>query len=433
MPGRRSALAASLVALAALLGGCDSDRSRVRIGVLTDCQGPFRGFEDAQLSGAELPFLERGARLVGTAPSDGVTAIEVGGRPVELVRGCQETGEHTVFIEEVRRLLETERVDAVVGGASVVTRDLARRYPDVPFVSTVWDEQEITLRRPAANLVPLHTRLRPAGGRARGVRLPAARLAPRCHRSPAISSPAGRARQRSPPSSARSVDGSWRRRTARCSRAVPDVAARSLAAKPDGVATFLNFLDDPATVVSSLASELGDPRRLLVWAPILEDPALLQALGAKLDGVVGTTWLPSAAESPVLRDYRRRYRTAFPGLPAFLADQSTVLGYHNAVEATLRALERVDSADVRSGLIDGARDGTAWRCPAAPCPSIATGRRFATATSRASSSTAGKIRLEPVGVMRSVEQTFGGLLSAAPPPGPGTQPCVKSTPPSWAR
>ena len=45
-----------------------------------------------------------------------------------------------------------ERVDAIVGGASVVARDLAHRYPDVPFVTTFWDEQEVTLRRPAANL-----------------------------------------------------------------------------------------------------------------------------------------------------------------------------------------------------------------------------------------------------------------------------------------
>jgi branched-chain amino acid transport system substrate-binding protein len=431
MPGRRSVLATSLVALAALLGGCDSDRAAVRIGVLTDCQGPFRGFEDAQLSGAELPFLERGARLVGTAPSDGVTAIEVGGRPVELVRGCQETGEHTVFIEEVRRLLETERVDAVVGGASVVTRDLARRYPDVPFVTTVWDDQEITLRRPAANLVRFtpdfaqqtaglgayaykHLGWRraaiAAGDQQSGWTGAAAFTAEFCALGGQVVA-----------TSYRSVF------TGR-----PDVVARSLAAKPDGVATFLNFLDDPATVLSSLASALGDPRRLLVWAPILEDPALLQALGAKLDGVVGTTWLPSAAESPALSSYRRRYRAAFPGLPAFLADQSTVLGYHNAVEATLGALERVESADVRSGLIEE----LATTRMALPGGTVSLDRNRQAVRDGYLSRVvvdAGKIRLEPVGVMRGVEQTFGGLLSAAPPPGPGTQPCVKSTPPPWAR
>ena len=142
-------VAAVVLALAA---GCGSDGGSLRIGLLTDCQGPFRGLEDAQISGAELPFLRRGGRLAGTAPSDGVTPIDVGSRRVELVHGCMETGEHSVFIEEARRLIETERVDVLVGGASVAARDLARRYPDIAFVSTFWDEQEITLRRPAPNL-----------------------------------------------------------------------------------------------------------------------------------------------------------------------------------------------------------------------------------------------------------------------------------------
>jgi hypothetical protein len=38
-----------------------------------------------------------------------------------------------------------------------------------------------------------------------------------------------------------------------------------------------------------------------------------------------------------------------------------------------------------------------------------------------------------VGVVPEVEQTFGGLLSDAPSPGPGSQPCRKATPPPWVR
>ena len=143
---------AGCLAIAASVAGCSSSGEVVKIGLLTDCQGPFHAYEDAQLSGGELPFLRRGARLAGAGPSGGVTPIEVAGRRVELVRGCQETGEHTQFIEDARRLVETEDVDAVVGGASVVARDLARRYPDVPFVSAFSNEQEVTLRSPARNL-----------------------------------------------------------------------------------------------------------------------------------------------------------------------------------------------------------------------------------------------------------------------------------------
>ena len=49
----------------------------MRIGVLTDCQGPFRAFEEAELSGAELPLLARGAAFRGTAPTDGLTPATV--------------------------------------------------------------------------------------------------------------------------------------------------------------------------------------------------------------------------------------------------------------------------------------------------------------------------------------------------------------------
>ena len=75
MPGRRAIAAITLGLLSAVAAGCSSDERAIRIGLLTDCQGPLYGYEDAQLSGAELPFLHRGARLVGTGPSDGVTVL----------------------------------------------------------------------------------------------------------------------------------------------------------------------------------------------------------------------------------------------------------------------------------------------------------------------------------------------------------------------
>jgi ABC-type branched-subunit amino acid transport system substrate-binding protein len=152
MRASRLALAVFAGTLAALAVGCGGSETPVKIGVLTDCQGPFHAFEDAQLAGAELPLLERGATMRGTAPTDGLTAGTVAGRKVELVRGCAESGEHTVFIEEARRLVEKERVDVIVGGVGTVIRDVARLYPTVPFVATFWDEQEVTLRDAPSNL-----------------------------------------------------------------------------------------------------------------------------------------------------------------------------------------------------------------------------------------------------------------------------------------
>jgi branched-chain amino acid transport system substrate-binding protein len=431
MPGRGVLVAAALAALAACLGGCSSEGETVRIGILTDCQGPLRAYEDAQLSGAELPFLRRGARLVGPGPSGGVTVIEDGGRRIELVRGCQESGEHTIYIEETRRLLETEKVHAIIGGASVVTRDLARRYPDVPFVSAFWDEQEVTLRRPASNVF----RFTPDYAQQ------AAGLGAYAYRE------LGWRRAAIVGGDQTSGWGGAAAFTAEfCAlggqvvgqsfRSIftgrPDVVGRALASEPDGVAAFLNFLDEPTKVVGRLAAGLGDTRRLVVWAPTLEDLELMARLGPRLDGVVGTTWLPATAPSPVLADYRRRYRAAFPGFPAFLADQSWVIGYHNAAEAVLRALERTDGEDVRAGLLTELAE---LRLPLPGGTVSLDGNRQAIRDTYLSRLVVedGKPTLEPVAVVKGVEQTFGGLLASAPPPGPGTQPCKTSRQIPWAR
>jgi ABC-type branched-subunit amino acid transport system substrate-binding protein len=431
MRGERALLAAALAALTAAVGGCGSNQETVRIGVLTDCQGPFASFEDAQLSGAELPFLGRGARLIGTSPSGGVTEIELGGRRVELVRGCQESGEHTVYIEEARRLLETEHVDVVVGGASVVARDLAHRYPDAVFVSTFWDEPEVTLRHPAANLF----RFSPDyAQQAAGLGAYAYRdLGWRRAAVVAGMQTSGWAGAAAFTAEFCALGG---RVVSTSYRSIytgkPNVAARALSARADGVATFLNFLDDPAGVLGALATGLHDPHRLLVWPATLEDSTLIQTLGKKLDGVVGTSVLPSSPPSPALRDYRERYRAAYPGLPAFLGDQSFVVGYHDAVEATLTALGRVGSGDVRVGLMQElARIDVDL-----PDGEVTLDRNRQAVRDGYLSRVVddgGKPALRPVRVVRRVEQSFGGLLSTAPPSGPGTQSCRKATPPAWAR
>jgi ABC-type branched-subunit amino acid transport system substrate-binding protein len=429
MTGRRTLIALAVAALVAA-AGCGSEEQAVKIGVLADCQGALRGFQDAQLSGADLPFLRRGAHLLGSSPSGGVSPIEVGGRRVELVQGCEETGEHVVFIDEARRLLETEHVDVVVGGSSVVTRELAHRYPKAVFVSTFWDEPEITLRKPAANLFRFSPDFAQqeaglgayayhelgwrrasvvAGEQSSGWAGAAAFTAEFC----ALGGKVVATGFRSPYTG------------------TPDVVAQALAVRPDGVATFLNFLDDPAKLIGSLATSLGDPKRLLVWGTNLEDAALLGALGRKVDGVVGTSWLPASPPSPALRDYRRRWRAAFPGLPAPIADQSKVIDYHNSVEATLTALERVRSGDVGEGLKTELRR---LRLDL-PGGTVTLDRnRQAVRDGYLSRIVVdgGRTTLEPVKVVPRVEQSFRGLLSSAPAPGPGSQPCKKATPPSWA-
>jgi hypothetical protein len=109
-----------------------------------------------------------------------------------------------------------------------------------------------------------------------------------------------------------------------------------------------------------------------------------------------------------------------------------VLGYYDAVEGIVTALEGLSGGDVRRALLDELGrvtvDLPAGRVTLDPNRQAVRDGHLARVVSAA-----GRTTLEPVAVVPQVEQTFGGLLSSAPPPGPGTQACLKATPPSWAR
>src|ERR1043166_8224834 len=96
----RVALACLACLLAFLAAGCGGGERPVRIGVLSDCRGLFSANNELSLAGAEFPLLERGARLRGVKPSDGITTARASGRRVELVIGCSESGVYDVLVAE---------------------------------------------------------------------------------------------------------------------------------------------------------------------------------------------------------------------------------------------------------------------------------------------------------------------------------------------
>jgi ABC-type branched-subunit amino acid transport system substrate-binding protein len=360
-----------------------------------------------------------------------VSAIEIGGRRVELVLGCQETGEHLVYIEEARRLLEAEHVDVVMGGSSVVTRDLAHRYPGAVFVSTFWDEQEVTLRRSASNLfrfTPDYAQ-QEAGLGAYAYHVLGWR---RASIVAGDDNPgwAGAAAFTAEFCSLGGTVGATAYHSPYGGR--PNVVERALAARPDGVAAFLTPLDGQTPILRTLAAKLDGRHRLVLWGQSLLDSGLIGALGARVDGVVTTTWLPSSPPSTALRDFRRRWQAAFPGIPVSLGGDPVVIGYHNSMEAILTALERVHSADVARGL-----EAELGRIRLdLPGGLVSLDRNRQAVRDEYLSRIVvrgGKPTLEPVAVVPHVEQTFGGLLSSAPPPGPHTQPCRTGSPPPWAQ
>jgi branched-chain amino acid transport system substrate-binding protein len=130
-------------------------KSTIRIGILGVCQGAFAPFYDEAVAGAELPLLQRGGKLDGEKPADGVRGARVAGHPVEVSFGCSdETGERA--LAEARRLVEKEHVQLLVGGetsaAGIAIRDYARTKPDVTFSIALSPAAETTLSHPAQNL-----------------------------------------------------------------------------------------------------------------------------------------------------------------------------------------------------------------------------------------------------------------------------------------
>jgi YVTN family beta-propeller protein len=132
----------------------------IRIGVLSACEGGFGVFSDVSLAGAELPLLDRGARLVGPKPVDGVTNATVAGKEVRLFTGCGDDSAEKA-LSEVRRLVEQVGVDVLIGstqiGESFAIKEYARKHPGVTFVDGTTSGQAVTLHYPAPNFFRFST------------------------------------------------------------------------------------------------------------------------------------------------------------------------------------------------------------------------------------------------------------------------------------
>jgi DNA-binding beta-propeller fold protein YncE/ABC-type branched-subunit amino acid transport system substrate-binding protein len=127
----------------------------IAIGVLASCDGAFGYNGDPSFAAAELPLLERGARLRGLKPSDGVDAASIAGTRVELIPACTDDSAKTA-LAEARRLVEQVGVEMLIGPAQAeeafVIREYARRRTETTFVGGTAYPQGLTLHDPAPNV-----------------------------------------------------------------------------------------------------------------------------------------------------------------------------------------------------------------------------------------------------------------------------------------
>ena len=129
----------------------------IGIGVLSDCDGPFRIFYDDSLAGAELPLVQRSGRPAGPHLTDGIDGARAGEKPVRLAFGCTD-GTTASAIREARRLVEDVGVRVLIGPLKSgdeedAVIDYARLRPDVAFVNGVASSQELD---PPANFFTFH-------------------------------------------------------------------------------------------------------------------------------------------------------------------------------------------------------------------------------------------------------------------------------------
>jgi branched-chain amino acid transport system substrate-binding protein len=426
---RASAAALVVAALALLAGGCGgSEPEPFRVGILSDCYGPFSSAHELIVASAELPLIQHGGRLVGRNPSGGVEGASAGGRRVELLVGCV-TGTGDV-IPEARRLVEEEHAAVLVGPLypqhGLVLRDYARRRPETAFLIQPSGAPELTLTSPAPNVFRFTA---DNAQSAAGLGTYAYRqLGWRTAATVGDDTPYGWGNVAGFVAEfcalgGRVVDRRWIPPGSDPSPIAPQI--------PDSIdGVYVGAAISPMRGFVQRYSEghPGGARRVLSNTVLLYDPQLV----AESPGLV-------AAGSPPLQPTRAEqahvaaFAKAFPRIPAGSALAPLAVPFHDGVEAAVEALERSDGATGRKLMAALGRlelESVAGRIHLdanrqAVAPNYLT---------RVTKDARGKPATRTLEVVGGVEQTFGGYFRPTdPPPSRKAPACRKANPPAWAR
>ena len=423
----KACAAAAVIIAAAALAACGGSEQPYRIGFTWPCPrtdfwavaGP--GF----FAALELPFLQRGARPLGEKPTDGVSSIEIGGRPVELVMPCTDGGTRD-GLEEMRRLVEDVGVDAVISTGNLDDQlEYARAHPEVTFVGGGQD-----LRRPVANFTGwFPTQGTTIAGLAtyvyeeRGWRQvavigadTAANYEDVAYFTAEFCSLGGRI-----------ASATW---TAPGEQDVAAIAA-SVPTDVDGFYVSIGNADVLAAL-SARVPELGE--RLAAGSFALTPPTP-ETVGPALEGAVGGGLSILPHDFSGFPGYDE-IEAAFPGQvdePSYAAGSSV----HNQAEALVRALELVDGDPgpdqeaLRRALREVTVEGLYGALTARVDEQGLLVTQIPVLTLQFFPD--GAVAQEEFTKVYDVDQTLGGLLGPDTPPfGRGSQPCVAGNPPPWA-
>jgi branched-chain amino acid transport system substrate-binding protein len=151
----------AIAALAAVVGTATAGKSAasdaIRVAILSDCEGAFGAFYEADIGGAQAAFAQYagGKPKNKNKPSAGMTGITIGGKAVNIVGyGCGNDRADKA-IAETRRLMERLDADILVGPLSgdegIAVANYAKRHPNQTFINGTSGAQDTTLKVRAKN------------------------------------------------------------------------------------------------------------------------------------------------------------------------------------------------------------------------------------------------------------------------------------------
>ena len=123
----------------------------LKIGIMSDCKGAFGAFYNADIGGAEAYFIaHNGAKPAGSVPSAGLTGGTIAGHPIKIVGyGCADDTAATA-LAEVRRLVEQDGANVVIGPLSgdegIAVANYSKTQPGLTFINGTSGAQDTTLK-----------------------------------------------------------------------------------------------------------------------------------------------------------------------------------------------------------------------------------------------------------------------------------------------
>jgi branched-chain amino acid transport system substrate-binding protein len=123
----------------------------LKIGILSDCQGAFGAFYQADVGGAQAYMIaHNGAKASGNNPTDGLSGGTMAGKPIKIVGyGCSNDNADRA-LSEARRLVESDGADVLIGPLSgdegIAVANYSKTQPGKTFINGTSGAQDTTLK-----------------------------------------------------------------------------------------------------------------------------------------------------------------------------------------------------------------------------------------------------------------------------------------------